>query len=61
MCGVEDRRVGKSKTQPWTKNICAAMVVVMPAEWRSCLTESAHLVLGRPLGLFQPLTFGLKL
>ena len=24
------------------------------------LTESAHLVLGRPLGLFQPLMLGLK-
>ena len=31
-----------------------------PAEWRSCLTESAHLVLGRPLGLFQPWMVGLK-
>ena len=31
-----------------------------PAECRSCLTESAHLVLGRPLGLFQPWMLGLK-
>ena len=32
----------------------AASVVSRPAEWISCLMESAHLVLGRPLGLFQP-------
>ena len=31
-----------------------------PAKRRSCLTESAHLVLGRPLGLFQPWMVGLK-
>ena len=31
-----------------------------PGEWRSCLTESAHLVLGWPLGLFQPWMVGLK-
>ena len=30
------------------------------AEWRSCLIESARLVLGRPLGLFQPWMLGLK-
>ena len=29
-------------------------MVSMPAEWRSCLIESSHLVLGRPLGLFLP-------
>ena len=28
--------------------------VSRPAKWRSCLIESAHLVLGRPVGLFQP-------
>ena len=33
-------------------------MVLRPAELRSCLIESAHLVLGRPL--FQPLMFGLK-
>ena len=31
-----------------------------PAEFRSCLIESANLVLGRPLGVFQPWMFGLK-
>ena len=38
----------------------AALMVSMPAELRSCLIESAHLVLGRPLGLFQQWMFGLK-
>ena len=40
--------------------ICAAWMESRPAEWRSCFTESAHLVLGRPLGLFQPWLLGLK-
>ena len=35
-------------------------MVSRPAEWRSCLIESAHLVLGQPLGLFQPWMLGLK-
>ena len=35
-------------------------MVSRPAEWRSCLIESAHLVLGRSLGLFQPWMLGLK-
>ena len=40
--------------------IWAALVVSRPAEWRSCLMESAHLVFGRPIGLFQSWMFGLK-
>ena len=43
------------------KSILAAMVMLRPAEWRSCLIGSAHLVLGRPPCLFQPWMFGLKL
>ena len=35
-------------------------IVSRSAELRSCLIESAHLVLGRPLTLFQPWMFGLK-
>ena len=43
-----------------SKTVWAALMVSRPAEWRSCLIESAHLVLGRPLGIFQPWMFGLK-
>ena len=41
-----------TKTFHWgrSKTIWAALVVSSQAELRSCLIESAHLVLGRPLG-----------
>ncbi len=38
----------------------AALVVLRPAQLRPCLIESAYLVLGRPLVIFQPWMFGLK-
>ena len=34
-----------------SKTILTAIVVLRPAEWKSCLIESAHLVLERPLRL----------
>ena len=52
--------VGSPLTKVGSNTIWAALVVSRAAELRSCLIESAHLVLGRPLGLFQPWMFGLK-
>ena len=44
----------KAFRREWSKTTWSAMVVLRPAEWRSCLTESAHLsCFGRwHLGLF---------
>ena len=36
------------------------ILAALPTELRSCLMESAHLVLEQPLGLFQPWIVGLK-
>ena len=50
---------------PHTCSLCCSSSVRCPLVFLrsaspSCLTESAHLVLGRPLGLFQPWMVGLK-
>ena len=60
---VRASSVGSPQTKAFhwgrSKTIWAALMVLRPAEWRSCLIESAHLVLGRHLCLFQPWMFGL--
>ena len=59
--GFESRQfIYKSPAQGLSRTIWAEIVVLRPAEWRSCLIESAHLVSGRPLGRLQPRMFGMK-